>query len=337
MNNDKFKIDLAGSSGLGNIVDMLHQHVFLKENAKRQLYKFKEVDGNINGTSLKYKGEAIRPACYQYLFRYDLFYFYWGGKMNAMDKNGQFSTYNSIHNNTLKFFTKSEDDTIIVYPESQRKLSIIIHQDTPEMMGEAAQMLELSLSKNVVKAFIINNIILCLIDELNNFKVFNLSKNRLEKISSVPLYPNANPLEVTNPPLQSSIPRLHSIEYHLSGNYILAQNKKNSIFDLFTLGDDFKPVYITSLQTQLSPYVMANIDLDFFGYPIITMFEKTQNGKYQIISYLFFENAFIVLSDQRMLNFDFIYKIRSFGDMIYVIGGNNTPNGGKIVSLGLNI
>lgn len=316
---------------------MLNPNVFLKENSKRQLYKFREADGNISGTSLKYKGEAIRPACYQYLFRYDLFYFYWAGKMNAMDKTGQFSTFNAIHNNTLKFIAKSEDDMIIIYPESQRKLCILIHQDTPEMMGEAAQMLELPLNKNVVTAFILNNQILCIIDEGNDFKVFDLGKNPPDRINSTPLYPNSNPSELTNPPLQSSLPRVHSIEYYNSGTHILAHNKKNTIFDLFRITEGFIPVYLTSLQTQLSPYVICNIDLNFFGYPIITLFEKKQNGKYQIISYLFFENAFIVLCDQKMLNYDFIYKIKAFGDHIYVIGGNNTANGGKVISLALNI
>lgn len=316
---------------------MLHPDVFLKENSKRHLYKFREFEGNISGTSLKYKGESIRPACYLYLFRYDLFYFYWGGKMNAMDRTGQFSTYNSIHNNTLKFISKSDNDLIIAYPENPRKLSIIIHHDTPEMMGEAAQMLELSLNKNLVNSFLINNQILAVIDELNNFKVFDLAEGKLLKMQSYQLYPNTNPIEVTNPPLQSAIPRAHSIDYYLSKNYLLAHNKKSAIFDLFTISEIYKPCYVTSLQSQLSPFVIPNIDLDFFGFPIITMFEKKQNGKYQIISYLFFENAFIVLCDQKMLNYDFIYKVRSFGDDIYVIGGNNAPNGGKVISLGLNI
>ena len=303
------------------------------------LFKFNESEGSIKASSIKYQGEAIRPPYYEYLQRYDLFYFFWENKMISLDKNGMFSTYSSVKPSTPKFIVKNSSDTIIVYPISSRKLTICIHKDTEDMVGVVDRMLEVSLACPVSAIFLVDETTMISIDDSNFFKAFDLKHKETKAVMSTPLYPKsryANYSETADMPRSSSFFRTQTIRFCLSKGFLLAQNLKTSIFDLFALVENYKPTFLTSLQTQLSAYAIPNIHLDFFGYPIITIFEKKPNGKYQIISYLFFENAFICLCDKKVLNYEFIYKIKNFGSKIYVIGGTNTPNGGRVISIGVN-
>jgi hypothetical protein len=342
MNAEKFRIELIQSSGLGNIVDLLAPDVFLKENSKKTLFKFMEVNGNISANSVKYQGDTIRPPSYEYLFRYDLFYFYWDGKLISMDKNGVFSSYTAISQIAPKFIIKNDSESIVAYPETPKKMTVLIHCDSEDMLGEVSKMLEINLNSNIHSAFLLEDNILLIIDEFNQTTSFSLAQGQMKKLSSCDLYPNQALNSVrtshrsTAGSMNSAYGSLQNYKFCLSNGFLLAQNVRTSIFDLFTMGEEYRPKYVTSLKTQLSQLAVANIHLNFFGYPIITIFEKKQKG-FQIISYLFFENNFVILGDKKVLNFEFIKKIRNFGSRIYVVGGNPGADGGRVVGFSLNL
>jgi len=259
-----------------------------------------------------------------------------------MDKNGIFSTYKSISQIAPKFIIKNESENIIAYPETSKKMSILIHEDSDDMLGEVSKMLEINLSANIHSAYIVHDKILFLIDEYNVTTAWSLDNAHLKKISTTELYPNqGNHLRTshrstTSTATNSYVNSAHKFKFNLSNGYLLAHNINSSIFDLFALSNNYEPNYITSLKTQLSPHCVSNIHLNFFGYPIITIFEKKMKG-FQIISYLFFETTFVILGDKKVLNYEFIKKIKDFGEKIYVIGGKSGTDGGRIVSFALNL
>lgn len=182
---------------------------------------------------------------------------------------------------------------------------------------------KIQVNSNIVEAFIPEENVVCVIDGAYFYKAFRIEKleeedDDLESLgnfgSNQDLLQNFNKSKITMIASQ----RIYTMnlkssqykrEFHVSKNHLTVVNQLNAI-DVFKFSNEYKLEYLASLKHQFSPMSFVKAKIEIFGNPIITVFQKRNDGFYEVFNYLYFDDKFILVENKnRRLLFKDVTKV----------------------------
>lgn len=184
----------------------------------------------------------------------------------------------------------------------------------------------ITINSNILDAFLPEENVVCVIDGAYFYKAYRIEK-QTDEGSSDDFAQNLTQFGDRSKIRMIASQRIYTMnlkqqcsrEFHYSKNHLTVVNHMNAI-DLFKFTSEYKLEYLASLKHKFSPYSFVRAKMEIFGNPIITIFQKRNDGFHEVFNYLFFEQKFISIENKnRRLLFKDVNKVVSDNDKFVVI------------------
>lgn len=185
-------------------------------------------------------------------------------------------------------------------------------------------------NSNIIEAFLPEENVICIIDNSYFYKAYRIEKEVEDDketdmfedlIPQLPLFCGKSKIKMI------ASQRIYTVnigsklgrEFHSSKNHLIVVNQMNAI-DVFKFSSHYKLDYLASLKHQFSPMSFVKGNIEIFGNPIISIFQKRNDGFFEVHNYLYFDEKFILVENKkRRLLFKNILKVIPMDEKFVVI------------------